>query len=150
MTVLIRKPYDKPYRVRTFFEGESLTNQADKKACDINNILKKAERTGVIEHLNAHAGQYGDFTTAEDYKASLDQILNAQDMFMSLPSNIRKKFDNDPAEFLAFVDDPANQEEMVSLGLAEPLPTSPDAGASPAPEPSPEGAAGSSEPAPTV
>lgn len=47
----------------------------------------------------------------------MNQIVQAQDMFMSLPSKIRNRFGNDPSQFLDFVSDPLNKDEMRSLGL---------------------------------
>ena len=41
----------------------------------------------------------------------------AQDMFESLPADIRTKFGNDPGRFLDFVEDPQNEEELIELGL---------------------------------
>ena len=39
-------------------------------------------------------------------------------MFADLPSSIRTKFNNDPAQYLDFVQDPEKLEEMRELGLA--------------------------------
>ena len=49
----------------------------------------------------------------------MNQIIAAQEAFNSLPSDIRKKFDNDPAEFLEFVSDEKNNDEMIQMGLKE-------------------------------
>ena len=49
----------------------------------------------------------------------MNQIIAEQEAFNSLPSDIRKKFDNDPAEFLEFVSDEKNNDEMIQMGLKE-------------------------------
>lgn len=89
-------------------------------ACDIGNVMKKYEATGLLTHVNTHQGQYGNFIGYEDYHASLNQIISAQAAFNSIPANIRARFNNDAATFLEFVQDPANGEELIKLGLATP------------------------------
>lgn len=95
-----------------------LTKQAFKKDCDINYIMQKYEKTGVVEHLSRYNGQYGDFSDVQDYHSSLNQVIAADEMFMTLPAGVRKEFDNDPGKFLDFVGDPKNEDRMVELGLA--------------------------------
>lgn len=85
--------------------------------CDINNIMARYERDGLIPHVNQYQGQYGDFAEVYDYQTALNVVMNAEECFMSLPAQIRKRFDNDPGAFLDFVSDPLNRSEMVSMGL---------------------------------
>lgn len=97
------------------------TQQSFKDECDVNNIMKKFERTGMLEHLNEFQGNYGDFTDVpQSYHDAVNQVLAAQDMFMTIPAKVRAEFQNDPGLFLNFVDDPANADRMVELGLAKP------------------------------
>lgn len=95
----------------------SLTKQSFKKECDINVIMKKFEKTGLVSHFNAQQGQYGNFIGAPDYHAAMNLLVAADEMFQSLPSKIRARFHNDPAEFLDFAQDEANEAEMIKLGL---------------------------------
>lgn len=96
---------------------ELITEQSHKPMCDINNIVNRFNKTGVIEHRNEHRGQYG-FATSSTYQDAMYIVARAQSMFNELPSHIRKKFKNDPSNFMDFVQDPKNSEEMVKLGLA--------------------------------
>ncbi len=103
------------------FKGDpvSLTHQSEAPACDINQIMKRFQKTGVLEHQNTFEGKYGDFTDLPmDYHTSVNAVLEADQMFASLPNTIRKKFGNDPGNFLDFVADPKNAAEMVEMGLA--------------------------------
>lgn len=100
------------------FLKPSLTKQSFAKECDINNIMKRYEKDGLIAHVNRVQGSYGDFTNPPDYQDALNKVISAQDMFMSLPANVRARFGNDPGEFLKFVQDPGSVEEMVKMGLA--------------------------------
>lgn len=62
---------------------------------------------------------YGDFSSVEDYQAAVNSVMQAQDQFMALPAQIRKRFDNDPAQLIAFMNDPGNASEAIELGLIE-------------------------------
>lgn len=97
----------------------SLTKQADAKDADINNIMKRYEKTGLLPQLS-RPGQYGDFSEVRTYREALDQVMEAQSMFEALPGSLRARFGNDPELFLEFVDNPANAEELVKLGLVAP------------------------------
>lgn len=98
---------------------ESRTQQQFKSECDINNILKKYQQTSLLTHVNRSEGKYGDFTNVTDYQTALDKLMSAQDTFNSLPSSIRKRFQNDPALLIEFVNDDKNRNEAIELGLIE-------------------------------
>jgi phage internal scaffolding protein len=118
-------------RKSTPFEttGESLTQQHFREECDIKNIIKRHDRTGIIEHVNRGIAQYGDYSEVHEYREALDLVANANQSFMELPSDIRKEFGNDPGEFFEFATNPANAERMVELGLApSPAPAAGSAG----------------------
>lgn len=99
-------------------EGESLTQQHMQKECDIREIIKKHDRTGIINHVNRGVAQYGDYSDVNEYREALDLVNNAMGSFMELPSDIRKAFNNDPGEFFEFATNPDNSDEMVKLGLS--------------------------------
>lgn len=104
-------------RLQVFYEGKGRTRQSSKDECDINNILAKYQKTGAIEHANKHAPSYG-FATGDDFTSAMFLIAKASRMFEELPSTLRKKFQT-PAEFLDFVQNPDNLDEMAELGLIE-------------------------------
>lgn len=113
-----RTAYDEPAKCSFATVGPSLAKQSFKDECDINGIMSKYERTGIVTHRNRFDGSYGDFIGFDDYHKSMNSILEAQEAFASLPATIRKRFSHDASEFLAFAQNPDNLEEMVSLGLA--------------------------------
>ena len=133
-----------------FSDAPAMTKQAPKDECDINRIMAKYEKDGLLDHLNTHQGDYGDFVDFNDYHSSLNAIHAAQNAFMSIPPAIRAKFNNDAAQFLEFTQDPKNLDQMVDLGLARrPVKASPDAeppkpGVSPPENPLPAAADASS------
>lgn len=105
----------------------SMTKQEFVRESDINNIIKSYSQTGMINHINAKAAQgaYQDLPDSVDFQDSLHIIKAAESAFMTLPAKIRDRFGQDPAEFLAFMADPANDAEIRELGLAKPLPLAP-------------------------
>ena len=105
-------------RVQVHFNQPSMTKQSFKDECNINKIMAKFQTTGALNHYAKHAPTYGD-TTGVDYHDALNLVANANTMFEELPSSIRKRFDNDPEQFLKFVEDPKNADEMIELGLKE-------------------------------
>lgn len=118
------------------------TKQAHKDECDINNILTRYRKSGLIDHVNRYQGRYGDVSTAEDFQTSVNRVMEANAMFMSLPAEIRRRFDNDPAAFLDFMLDPEKIEQQRELGLVPPenppvAPVAPEPDPEPAPEPAP-------------
>lgn len=100
-------------------KDKSLTQQSSAAECDINKIVARFDRTGSITHVSDKVGRYGDFSTVGDYHAAMNVIAKSNDVFMELPVDVRERFDNDPAKMLAFLEDPQNRKEAVSLGLVE-------------------------------
>ncbi len=78
--------------------------------------MAKYQKTGAIAHVNKHAGEYG-FATSDDFSTAMRTVTIAQEMFDGLPSSIRNRFANNPAQFLDFVQDADNKKEGQKLGL---------------------------------
>lgn len=100
-------------------ELTTMTKQSFKEECDINNIMRKYERTGVLDHVGTSVPQYGEYMGSMSYQESLNAILFAQAQFADLPAELRARFGNDPAELLAFMEDAGNLDEAVKLGLVQ-------------------------------
>jgi len=98
--------------------GEGRTKQSFAEESNINLIMAKYEKTGMLDHLNTHRGDYANFIGAEDYHTSMNLIREAGEAFMTIPAGVRARFDNDPARFLAFVQNEKNLDEMIEMGLA--------------------------------
>lgn len=100
-------------------EGESLTQQNFMAECDYNLILANWERTSQLNHVNPGSPVYLDVSQPIDYQSALNTVMDAEEAFMSVPARIRARFNNDPAEYVAFCLDPANRSEALELGLVE-------------------------------
>lgn len=101
-------------------DGEKvMVEQSHKDMVDINNIVKRHGVDMIAKVAALQEWRYDD-VTGNDFQESMNAILRAKDTFNSVPSEIRKQFDNDPAKFMDFVHNPDNQEELVNMGLANP------------------------------
>lgn len=104
--------------VATINREPSLTQQQFKDDSDINNIMRKhGHDPAAFQALTRQGGQYADFSQITDYQDMLETVRYADNAFNSLPAEVRKKFNNNPAELLTFVQDPSNLTEAISLGL---------------------------------
>lgn len=114
---LIRTVYNDKYkRSGIVFNEPSMCQQQFKSECDIHSILDHYKVTGVLPERQDQP-MYGDFSSVSSFMDAQEVVLNAKAQFESLPSELRKRFGNDPAEFLAFVSDEANLEESYRLGI---------------------------------
>lgn len=101
--------------------------QSSKEECDINNIMKKFERTGQLPDMIKTNPKYGDFSEPLSYQEAQNIVIHANEQFAALSAKVRERFSNNPQKFLEFCHDPENAQEMVKLGLAVKRPA-PDKG----------------------
>jgi phage internal scaffolding protein len=109
-------------------DGEEVrVEQSHKDEVNINNIVRK--HAGNLE-LITKVGQLQKFVfddvTGNDFQESMNAIIKARDTFNNVPSEIRKRFGNDPAAFMDFVHNADNNNQLIEWGLMNP------------PEPAPE------------
>lgn len=102
------------------FLDEHLTVQDDVEASDINTIVRIFGVTGEVPHgrIAALTGDFTDLPT--DYHTAQNLVLEAQNIFMELPSQQRDRFQNDPGQFLDFIHNSSNYDEAVKLGFIPP------------------------------
>lgn len=98
-------------------EDESLAIQSERDDSDINTIVKRFGLTGELPS-GVRAPTYGDFTGIGTFQQALEAVRQAEDAFMAMPAEIRKRFGDNPEEFVQFCSDPANGPELVKMGLA--------------------------------
>lgn len=95
------------------------TKQSFKDECDINVIIRRFLRTGVMDFTARNEPRYGDCTGME-YTQAMQTVAAAKSLFNELPAALRARFDNEPALFLDFVQDDKNRDEARELGLLKP------------------------------
>lgn len=87
-------------RLQTIVTGESMTRQDQAHLADINVIYAKTQR-GEIVLASQRMPEFGDFSDVNSYDVMLEKINEAEDAFMSLSAEERKKYDDSPAEYYA-------------------------------------------------
>ena len=108
---------NRPPRSRLSFIGDpGKTDQTGARDSDLNFIMDRFAKTGVLPQ--ARPGVFADISTGMDFRDALHVVMAGTEAFDSLDASTRKRFDNDPALFLDFVEDPKNREECVKMGLA--------------------------------
>lgn len=95
------------------------TEQAHKKETDINQIIAKYDKTGLITHVSRFEAKFGDLT-GDDFKSMMDKVTNANSMFEQLPATIKNEFQNSPEKLLRFMENPDNRQRAIELGLINP------------------------------
>jgi len=115
-------------RIRSAYDGsrvsvplvctsaEDRTQQSFKDECNINVLMKRYEKTGILPQGRDVPMQYAD-VSALDFQSSMDRVALVRGVFSQLDARTRLRFENDPEQMLAFVADPANVKEAVKLGL---------------------------------
>jgi phage internal scaffolding protein len=112
-------------RAKIMFKDKSRTQQNFKEKQDVNRILAKYKKTGIINSINGGEALYGDFSKVSNFQDALELVQNATDEFMEIPAQVRAKFDNDPAKLLDFMDDESNHDKARDMGLLPQLPPKP-------------------------
>lgn len=104
--------------IKVLFPAESRTQQHFREQTDINKIMSKAEKTGMIP-VNRMNPKYGDFSDGRTYHESMVRISEIEQEFDKMPAEIKKRFSQNPAEIIDFLSKEENREEAIELGLIE-------------------------------
>ena len=101
------------------FDGDpGYTKQEFKEECDINVIMSKYTKFGVMPPIQE--GQWGDFTNVPDLLEAQQIVQRAAEDFSELSSAVRERFSNDPVKLMSFLSDDKNRDEAIKLGLIAP------------------------------
>lgn len=114
-------------RVQTINNLPSKTQPQFQDSTNINIIMKKYHAGHGISHINSRKGFYDPDgkLSAINYQQSLQTVIDAQNSFNSLPSEVRKMFQNDPYQLITFLSDPKNKDKAMELGLLNIIPSEP-------------------------
>ncbi len=103
----------------TYKDGR--TKQAFKDETDIVKMLSRAQKAGTLSHLQKFEGTYGDFADFDFFESKI-MLAKGAEVFDALPSELRSEFNQSPEQFFAYVNDPANAEDLLKKlpALAQP------------------------------
>lgn len=102
--------------------GQSLTKQEFREECDVNLILSRYQDAPPKPWGSPPVLRFGDFADAPDFLAAQLLVKEAEDLYNSMPVQVRDRFGHNPANFLQFVHDPKNRDEAKRLGILRPEP----------------------------
>lgn len=109
---------------------ETRTVQSQAEDADINTIVKRFKVTGELPKSPPKIPLSVDFREAGEFDlgAALRYVRAAEAAFMQYPAEVRAKFDNDPAVFCDFVENPANEDKCIEMGILpkKPVPKAPE------------------------
>jgi len=101
------------------FNQENRVQQHFGPSCDVNEMRKRMSRGQTVKVVPSDGMFYGDFTRCNDFQSAQNAICAAREAFDALDYRIRDRFNNDPNQFLRFVQDEKNREEAIELGLLQ-------------------------------
>lgn len=101
----------------------SRTKQSEKDGADLNLIVDRYMKTGQLPQASSPGAapifRSGDFTQFNDFQKNCDLVNAAREAFMQLPSSLRDRLGNNPANFESWINDPRNEKEAIKLGLKQ-------------------------------
>lgn len=103
----------------------SLAQQQFAKEADVNVLIERYKKTGSFYNPLTPSSaprmpQYADISEIPDMMGQLELLEGVQRLFGSLPARVREQFGNNPAEFVAWAQNPANFDAGVKLGIFDP------------------------------
>lgn len=99
--------------------GNKLTQQHFADASDINKIVDRFNRTGLLGGPGRPSGRVPEFLnlTGDSFHEMLIRVEQARGAFNGLPAKIRRRFSNNPENLLRFIGDDKNIEEAIEMGF---------------------------------
>lgn len=103
-------------RVFTVNNEPSMTDQSFKEESNINNIISKYSKTGMLpSNIRTH-GSYLDITETKSLFEGLNTINEGLAVFNKLSEKVRRRVET-PQGLIEFLSDPENDDEAIKLGL---------------------------------
>ena len=108
--------FKRPPRRSVKFDRPTMTEQDHHEETDIGEMIARMAR-GIQPAMNTNPPIYGDFTDFGDYRDMIERKREADEAFLTIPHDVRSKFDNNPAKLYEFLANPANVDEAKKLGF---------------------------------
>lgn len=107
----------------------SLTQQHHLDEVNINKIIARFNKTGVLGDGTLRTPQYADVSLFGDFSEAQQKIAEGRAAFAALPVSVKKLAGNDPTRLWEVLVDPDNRKILEEAGVlkapAKPLPAEP-------------------------
>lgn len=100
-------------------EGRTIQSAADET--DINTIVRRMG-LGQLPPVTARIPMTGEFAEVFDFQSAMNLVNDANEAFSQLPANLRYRFNNNPGEFLQYMETPGHEDELRGMGILPPIP----------------------------
>jgi len=107
-------------RVHPKLSDVKLVDQSQKNLCDINCIMERYRKTGMLPQFKQKFPMFIDNTGVKSVEEAHALVNEANFLFDQIPSKLRKLMDNNPANLIDFVNNPENEKICLEYGLIEP------------------------------
>lgn len=122
ITVTTKRP-DGSLRIQQDFQlCPTMAEQHTAHLSDINYLIEKYKPDELSAYLAARTQHRQeilghDFSKEPTLQEAKNIVLESKNAFLALPEEVRRNFSNH-LEFLKFIDNPANAEKLIKLGIA--------------------------------
>lgn len=110
--------YSPPVSPSVRFSLPSMTEQAHAAETNINGIIARYKRTGVLGTPDQVRDMFfGNFSEVGSRFECARIAADAKEQFMSLPLKVRAEFGHSMNDFLKALEDPSQVERFIRVGL---------------------------------
>ncbi len=97
--------------------GKGGAKQSMKDECDINGIVARYQKTGLLSHLASGVPAFVDVSELGDYRSVIEQVRSVEAYFAGLPALVRSVFQNDARTFMDYLETRPSDEDLEEIGL---------------------------------
>lgn len=117
-------------RVQTIFTEPTITQQHFAAECNINQIIARFNKTGVLGDGKPTPPSYADVSLFGDFRESQEKIQKGKAAFAAMPVEVRRLAGGDPSRLWDVLVNPENRQILENAGVLNPrkppVPDNPD------------------------
>lgn len=99
----------------SFVHDQGKVDPQYKDTCNIDYVINSYVRNQNVIHVPE--SEYRDLTKLPDYQEALNAVIQADELFGTLPAHVRKEFDHNPKKFVDALSDPSMNARLIELGI---------------------------------
>jgi len=115
----VRNAFDRVRSQKDFSEPK-ITDPSFKNMCDINVIMDKYSKTGMLPNFPKKEASFLDATQLPSFLEAHEIVTRAKEEFSKLPAAIRKACDHKIENFESFLQNPDNHDFCLKHGILVP------------------------------